>query len=404
MKVLHVTPSYYPAFKYGGPIEAVHSLNKTLAKKGMDIDVFTTNTGLENGNNVPADEWMEVDGVRVKYFRCYGYERYTFSPRIFMELLKEIKCYDLIHITSVWNFPALAGGLASLLYKKPYIISPHGSIYREAIDIKSRNRKIFYYNLIAKYYIKRASAVHFTTEDERENAISFLNIRNKTIIVPIGFDLSGFKELPPRGSFKDRYTDLKDKKYLLFLGRINIKKGLDILVESFGEITKEYSDLYLVIVGANEGSQGYEEEIKRRLRDAGLSGRTIFTGMLTGRDKLEAFVDADVFVLSSYSENFGMAVVEAMACGVPVVISDKVGIHREVEKNKAGMVVGTNSESLFRGIKALLDDEELRKEVSMNGKRLVEEHYGIDKVADLMINAYEEIAGTKHSIENSEAY
>lgn len=99
-----------------------------------------------------------------------------------------------------------------------------------------------------------------------------------------------------------------------------------------------------------------------------------------------------------------MAVVEAMACGVPVVISDKVGIHREVEKNKAGMVVGTNSESLFRGIKALLDDEELRKEVSMNGKRLVEEHYGIDKVADLMINAYEEIAGTKHSIENSEAY
>jgi glycosyltransferase involved in cell wall biosynthesis len=271
------------------------------------------------------------------------------------------------------------------------MLSPHGSIYPEAIGIKSKNKKIFYYNIIAKYYIKRASAIHFTTQDEKENAINFLKLRNKTIVVPIGFDLSCTKELPPKGSFKDRYTVLKDKKYLLFLGRINIKKGLDILVESFGEITKEYSDLYLVIVGANEGSQGYEEEIKRRLRDAGLSGRTIFTGMLTGRDKLEAFVDADVFVLPSYSENFGMAVVEAMACGIPVVISDKVGIHREVERNRAGIIVKTNPDSLSRGIRSLLDNEKLKREVCTNGRKMVEEYYDIDKVADMVIKAYREI-------------
>ncbi|HWP91117.1 MAG TPA: glycosyltransferase [Thermodesulfobacteriota bacterium] len=391
MRVLHITPSYFPAFKYGGPIEAVHLLNKALAKKGIDVDVFTTDTGLENGKSIPRDEWQELDGIRVRYFRCYGYERYTFSPKIFLELLKDTRFYDLVHITSVWNFPVLAGGIASLLHKKPYILSPHGSIYPEAIGIKSKNKKMFYYNLIAKYYIKRASAIHFTTQDEKENAIGFLDIRNKAFVVPIGFDLSGFEELPRRGSFKNRYAALKNRKYILFLGRINIKKGLDILVESFGEIAKAYKDLYLVIVGANEGNEGFKEEVKRRLKDVGLLERTIFTGMLRERDKLEAFVDAEVFVLPSYSENFGMAVVEAMACGIPVVISNKVGIHREVERNRGGIIVETNPDSLSRGIRALLDNEELKREVRTNGRKMVEEYYDIDKVADMVIKVYREI-------------
>ena len=113
--------------------------------------------------------------------------------------------------------------------------------------------------------------------------------------------------------------------------------------------------------------------------------------MLTGREKLEVLAGSDIFVLPSYSENFGMAVVEAMACGLPVVISNKVGIYREVEENKAGIVVDPNAESLYKGIKLLLENPELKKEIAVNGRKLVEEYYDIDKVAERMIEAYEEI-------------
>ena len=117
--------------------------------------------------------------------------------------------------------------------------------------------------------------------------------------------------------------------------------------------------------------------------------------MLVGEDKISALRESDVFVLPSYSENFGMSVVEAMECETPVVISNKVGIYKEVERNKAGIVVEINADSLYKGIKLLLDNPSLRKEISVNARKLVEEYYNIDKVAERMIEAYEEILSAK---------
>ena len=189
-------------------------------------------------------------------------------------------------------------------------------------------------------------------------------------------------------------------------------------------IAKKRDDVHLLIVGNDE--EGYGEKVKRWLREYGLGynetdqinqtnqmdAKVIFTGMLTGKDKLMVLQDSDIFVLPSYSENFGMAVVEAMTCGLPVVISNKVGIYREVEKNKAGIVVNIdigkhltnqinqrnkrneinqNAESLYKGIELLLENSELKKEIAINGRKLVEEYYDIDKVADMMIEAYEEV-------------
>ena len=389
MNILHITPSYYPAFKYGGPIQSVHLLNKTLVKKGIKVEVLTTNAGLEENKDIDINKWIFIDGVKVKYLKYYGYEHYTFSPSLCLEALKIVKNYDIVHITAVWNFPVLAGSMVSYICKKPYIISPRGSIYEKTVNIKSKNKKQLYYNLVAKHYLKRANAIHFTSEDEQGEILRFLGLRNFSFVVPNGIDLSEFKEFPDRGQFKKKYPVLRDKQYVLFLSRISKKKGLDILVESLKSLADEYNDLYLVIAGPD--NEGYGKEVKKWLNDYGLVDRVIFTGMLTGKEKLQAFVDADVFVLSSYSENFGMAVVEAMACGTPVVISNKVGIFNEIEQNKAGIIVDTNPESLYKGIKELLDDEHLRNRIAENGKRMVHEYYDIDKVADMMIRAYEGI-------------
>ena len=391
MNILHIVPSYYPAFKYGGPIESVYLLNKALVKQGIKVTVLTTNAGLENRKDIVVNKWIDLEGVKVKYLPYYFYEHYTFSPQLFFDVLNNISKYDLVHITAFWNFPVLAGSIASILNKKPYIISPRGVLYEEAINIKSKCIKKLYFSSIGKHYLNVDNGIHFTTQHELEGAANCIKINTKSFVVPNGLDFSQFANLPAKGLFKNKYPVLKDKKYILFLGRINKQKGLDILSSAFSNLANDFKDLFLVIAGPDEA--GYKKE----LIDSGLSSRVIFTGMLTD-DKLSAYVDAEAFVLPSYFENFGMSVVEAMACGTPVVISNKVGIYREVQASNSGIVVETNAGSLYKGIKNLLDNPNLCNEIRRNARRLVEEKYNIEVVADLMINAYKEIIN--HEVSN----
>lgn len=389
MKILHIAPSYYPAFKYGGTIEAVYLLNKTLVKKGIEVDVFTTNIGLENKSDITLNKWHNIDGVRVKYFSAHFYEHYTFSPRLFWRVLSDVKKYDLVHITAVWNFPVLAGSLASLINNKPYIISPHGVLYNEAINLKSRRFKKSYFYLFAMHYLKRASAVHYTSDDERNRIADFINLDNKSFVIPNGIDLTQYNQLPKPGNFKMKYPVLHGKRYILFLSRIDKRKGLDILINAFHKLAALDRDLYLVIAGPD--SSGYSEVIKKQLDSFGLLSKTIFTGLLTGVDKLSAYVDAEAFILLSNFENFGIVVIEAMACKTPIIISRGIGISGDIEKNKAGLIVENNPDLVFDSFKSLITNKILREQIILNGRRLIEENYNINIVADQMITAYEKI-------------
>ena len=391
MKILHIISSYSPAFKYGGPIESVHLLNKALAEKRVTVDVFTTDAGIDKNNNVEINKWNLIDGVRVKYFKHFFYEHYTFSPLLLIECLKEIKNYDLVHITGVWNFPVLAGALACILNNKPFMISPRGVLYKDAINIKSRFTKLFYFNLIAKHYLERADAIHYTTENERDNV--FKRINNNFIIIPNGIDLNLFRDLPPKGSFKNKYEILRNKKYILFLGRINKQKGINLLVEAFKNLPKEYKDLYLVIAGPD--NCGYKKEVEKSLVKNNLLDKVIFPGMLLGKEKLSAYVDAEMFVLPSYFENFGMSVIEAMACNVPAIISNRVGICDYLKESNAGLIVNLESKELYGAIKTLLDNQKELLMISNNAKELVKRKYDINIVADKMFSEYKEIIGVK---------
>ncbi|MBI3591469.1 MAG: glycosyltransferase [Candidatus Melainabacteria bacterium] len=356
-------------------------------KKGIKIDVITTNSGLEKSQNLIRSSWTEIEGVRIRYFPYFLGESYTFSPRLFGATLFESKIYDLIHITAIWNFPVLAGSLGAAIHKKPYIISPRGSLYEEAMNVKSAYLKKLYFGLVARHYVNKADALHFTTVDEKERVTSFLKLENRSFVIPNGFDLAGFNKLPEKGSFKKKHPILSDKKYILFLGRLTKQKGLDLLVEAFGQLTKDRKDLFLVIAGGDD--EGYKSLVMQWLSNHGLLDKVLFTGILTGGEKLSAFVDAEMFVLPSYFENFGMAVVEAMLCGVPVVISNRVGICTEIQKNRAGIIIDLTPRSLFTGMKSLLENPDLSKNISKQGKKLAEENYDVNKIADMMIKAYE---------------
>jgi len=398
MKILMVNPNYWPAFIHGGPVTSLHYLNKALAKKGIDVCVYTTCVDLDK--SVPINKETSIDGVKVTYFTFsrllefiapFGWQ---FSWQMNRALKRNLKSFDLVYIASIWSYPTTIAAYYSRLYRKPYIVSPRGMLY-PATFAKKWWKKWLYYQFIIKRQLRSACIIHYTSEDEAKKTHPFLNLKNRVMIIPNGIELSGFSHLASLPTLKIDIPRLKDKKIILFLGRLTGTKGLDILVKAYAMLRKDMKDAHLVIVGIDEKS--YSEKIKKWVHECQMDWSTdiTFTGMLTGNDKLRAYKSCDIFVLPSYSENFGMTVAEAMACGVPVIISDKVGIYKEIESNKAGIVVEPNAQSLYQAMKLLLENAGLKKEMSINGRRMVEEYYDIDKVADKMITAYQEILQIK---------
>lgn len=406
MKILCVTPSYWPAFQFGGPIFSVHGLNKTLVKKKVDITVYTTNVGLEG--KVPVNQEIEVDGVKVtyftfiKFFEFLGSTGWQLSLKLTNALRSNLRNFDIVNIVSIWKFPVSITPHYCRKYDKPYVLSTCGMLYPYTLS-KKPFKKLPYLYLIVKRDLQNATAILYTTQDELEQCHQALGLKNKACVIPDGIDLSEFSNLPENRVLIEKYPYLKGKKLILFLGRIHWKKGLDILIKAYSKLVRNNDNVHLLIVGNDEG--GYSEKVKKWIKEYGLSYwdqvasgkdcnldvQVSFTGMLKGREKLEALTASSIFVLSSYSENFGMSVVEAMACGVPVVISNRVGIYKEVQKNKAGIVVDADAESLYGGIKMLLENSDLRKEISINGRKLVEDHYDIEEVAETTVEMYKKM-------------
>jgi len=389
LKLLVVTHSYYPSFQLGGPSRSIHLINRYLVRNGIKVMVISTNAGLRENEGIKFNKWNNIDGVDVKYFNTYGNKLYNVSPGMLIELYKKMDDSDLVHISPLWNFPCIVAGLISRLKKKKYVLSPRGTLNKESFNIKNSLLKKTYYKLLAERIVKGSSAIHFTSEDEMMNVTNYLELNQRSFVVPNGINLEEYKESPEPGNFKKKHELITCSKYILFMGRIHKKKGIDILIKAFKILNDKFKDIKLVIAGFD--NDGYECVVREMVASLKLDNEVIFTGPLYKDEIKEAFTDAECFVLPSYSENFGMAVIEAMAMGCPVVVSNRVGIYDVIKKHDAGVVVEANETSLFQGICSLIDSSELRRELSERGKILVNDYYEIDKVAKKMIANYESL-------------
>jgi len=388
MRILHVVSSYWPAFEFGGPIQSVHLLNKFLAKKGVDITVYTTNAGLEKSKDIPLKKEVILDEVKVFYFPYCGYRHYNFSLSLFWHLGRQLKNFDLIHITGVWNFPISAAAFWARFYKKPYIISPRGSLMALPLEMKNSPLKKVHLFLFGKRDLKNAAAIHFTTEAEKEEYLKIGLPLKKSSIIPNGLDLEEFKEDVPSGTFRKKWNIDSQKKVVLFLGRLNWKKGLDTLIPAFSRVIKSEPNAFLVLEG--EADKGYKETIEKMIGEQNISDKVLFTGFFPGKD-IAALKESDVFVLPSYSENFGMAVIQAMYIGLPVVITKEVGIAPSVSRAKAGIVVNKDEKQVSEAILKILNNPVLAKEMGGHGRRLVETEFSPTSVAEKFIKLYNEL-------------
>jgi len=380
MKVLHVVANFSP--EWGGPTRSVHGLTEALAKKDIQISIFGPKKRDNDKNILYPKETI------VKLFpKDFLYRLWTGHSFSLKKALKaEIEKFDLVHIHEIWHHPHFAGYKAAKYLKKPFIISIRGELEPWCLNHKALKKKI-YSILIQKKILREATALHALTKEEVKNISKFVN--NKNIFnIPNGLNLEEFNNLPPQKDIENLYPDLKGKKVILFFGRIHPKKGLDILAKSFSTFAKDRENVRLVIAGPDEN--GYKSKIKSILKNEDILNKVIFTGMLSGNTKLAVLNRANIFVLPSYSEGFSMAVLEAMACGLPVIITGKCNFP-EVEKNKAGIIINGDVNPLAKALDNLLNNPYLCKEMGENGRKLVREKFTWDKIANQMINLYEKI-------------
>lgn len=207
-------------------------------------------------------------------------------------------------------FSTLAAARYARKHRVPYIVRPHGSL-DPFLRRRGRLKKFIYTGLIEKRNLDRATAIHYTSRDERDLAAP-VGIKAPSVVVPLGVNLEEFESLPVPGTFRSRYPETREKDLVLFLGRLHFKKGLDLLLQSFRKVAAQLPNVHLVVAGPDDA--GVTPKMKAWLANAGILNRATFTGMLTGTMRLAALKDADVWMLPSYTENFGLAVVEAMAC------------------------------------------------------------------------------------------
>jgi glycosyltransferase involved in cell wall biosynthesis len=253
---------------------------------------------------------------------------------------------------------------------------------------RHRWRKELLERLYERRNFRHAAAIHFTTQEEMELARAALHF-SKGIVIPLGLWVEDYRRPQTEGTFRRLFPEVGQRRIILFLSRLNFKKGLDLLIPAVGKLSRRRDDIHLVVAGPEE--DGFGKNVLSWISQSGSTGKVTLTGMLQGGAKLAVLQDAEMLVLPSYSENFGVAVVEAMACGLPVVISDKVNIWREVESAKAGLVTACDPTEIARAIEVLLDDPQDGRKMGRNGRKLVKNQYSWRRVAKLLEDVYREL-------------
>ena len=388
MRILHVLPTLSPI--YGGPPKACMDMAGIMAKRGHDVELYTINyDGLGEFNSDASGEIRVIDGVKVTQFKIGLLKYRFFSPDLFRALCRNISSFDLVHIHEPYVFPSIAGGFCCRLKNIPYVFQPHGSL-DPYVKRRRRWRKALFEFLFVRPLVTHAAVVHYTTTEEMQLASPYTFGRPGTVI-PLGIHLDEYRPLPERGSFRARHPELAGRTLVLFLGRINPSKGLDVLARAFGRAARLRDDLHLVVAGPD--NSGYQQQVETWLREDGVDDRATFTGMITGEEKLAALRDADLFALTSYSESFGLSVVEAMACKVPVLVSDKVKIWRDVVSSGAGRVAPLDPERVAEIMVEMVADEAERERAGWRGVEAVRTKFNWAVIAEDLERHYYAVLG-----------
>lgn len=376
LRLLHVVPTYFPAERYGGPIKSVHGLCAGLVAAGHSVDVFTTSVDGDARLDVPEGVPVDVDGVRVWYFRS-RFDRLYWSPAMSMVLRARISSFDAAHVHSVFLWPASAAAHWARRSRVPYAVSPRGMLVPELISTRNAVIKRTWIGLFERRNLRGAARIHVTSATEADD------LRRCDLA------LSTVSEIPNGVDLDERVVRRPVAGMVLFLGRLSWKKNLDALIAAVANLPLAT----LVLAGPDD--EALSPRLLQMARDLGCGARVRFVGTVGPSEKRELFATAACAVLPSINENFGNVVIEAMAQGCPVVVAPGVGARSVVSASGGGVVAaGADSASLKSAIASLLDDPISAEARGEAGASHVREHLSWKAVALQMASMYHEMGAS----------
>jgi len=376
MRSLQVISSLDPAL--GGPSEGAGQICRALKRLGVAAEIATL-------DEQDAMWGSECSPVRLGPAR---WGTYSYSEKLRDWLRANARGYDAVIVHGLWQYLGLATWRTLRGTGTPYFVFPHGMLdpwFKREYPLKHLKKQL-YWPWAEHQVLRDAQAVLFTSEEERRLARqTFERYRVNEAVIGYGILGPSGQSADLRATFMQRHPHLQDKRLLLYLGRLHPKKGCDLLIDAFATVAHRDPDLHLVMAGPDHS--GYQAELTRRARGLGLGGRVSWTGLLKGEMKWGAYYSADAFVLPSHQENFGIAVAEALACGVPVLISNKVNIWREIEAAQAGIVADDTLSGTTELLHGWLDLDALARErMGRNALACFRGHFHIDAAAKNLLD------------------
>lgn len=389
MRILHVLPSLSP--KLGGPTQAALNFVYHLRQGGVDAEIATTNDDEWDLLDVPLYTRMEYQGVPVCFFpRLARLKAFMPSPALTRWLWQHLKDYDLLHTHYLFCYPSTSAMMLARWQKVPYIARTIGQLTPWALD-QGQAKKKLYSTLLERHNLSCSAAVHCTTVAEADNVSQF-GVMTRNLVLPLGVN-------PPlvishaSVKLRERYSLPATSTVLLFLSRLHEKKRPDFLLKAFAQLNPKTSNYYLFLAGS--GNSQYCDRLNALAHTLGVAENVIFTGFVEGSDKDLLLQGSDLFALPSYSENFGIAVAEALIAELPVIITPDVQISPDIVAAGAGWVVSDDLDAWAEALSQLLRDSELRCRLAANGNRLAQSKYNWPIIAQQLTQSYQEILADK---------
>lgn len=380
MRLLIVIPTLDP--QAGGTSATAVSLARMMTDRGHEVSIWTTD--LRSSARVrptPARVNHEIlppglECVSVRFFRTRFPRRWAFCPEMGPALRAAGSDFDLAYIYSLYLHVSWQAGRSLRQQRVPYVLFVHGSLY-PFLRRRGRIRKAISWWLFDRHLARNSAAIHSASEQEY-TVNKALMPESTGVVIPHSIDSSAYRHLPPKGTFRSMHPELGTDRLVVFIGRLAPQKGVDLLVDAFAICRRKRSDIRLVLSGPDGGAL---PGLRDRIRHHGVSDRVHFTGFIDGGNKRALLSEAAVWVCISRADNFGVAAVEALACGVPVVVSQEMGISNLVSTRGVGIVVPRSAQSAAEAILHLLARDRNPDEIARRAKSAVADYCGPDVVS-----------------------
>lgn len=388
MKILIVIP--YFGSVYGGTYQVVRNLTNKLSDLGLEVHIITTNANGSEKLDKPLNTWITEKNYKIQYFPCWHHNDFIISFSLVNWLFQNVANYNLVHTNTVFAPLVLVTHWVCKFFQIPYIVTPHGMLEPWALSYKAWKKRL-YYALFEKPALQQASAIQVLAATEANN-LNSLGLKRPLVVVPNGIHDQEFETLPDPDIFYQQFPATRNKTLILFLGRIDPKKGLDLLAPAFAKVHQQFPETHLVVAGPD--SIGFLPKAQGYFAQEKCLEAVTFTGMLTGSLKHAALAAASLYVAPSYSEGFSMSVLEGMASGLPCVITTACNFP-EAAAVKAAHVVNIDANEIANALMYCLSNPQEAKAMGDRAREFIFQNYTWDRAAQKLIEVYQAVINGK---------